>query len=839
MAHAPRPHKRASIVELERVVGQAGVDDAALHEVSAELRHRSTDRAARLSDRVHGLMADKGRRADDPPLAGPRPARAPGRPPKSRGASADPSEPPARPRADTTPRVDLDPRVASPGRTPPGGVEALLSCWTAYEALTPQTYRRESDLAAGDSRRVVRTDRGALPWPSGRSIPNHQLFYQVPLGAIPMGPATDALVRAFGEPLEAPSRAQEKALIAVVLVDRDGVPLAEDAVAVSSFAWALPHALAGRLDRLGAWTRVEAALLDALRDALLRHDEEGRALPLDAERLDAAQRWLVAQLGLPDGLAEPCGFALRVLHRFKSTTPPETPLLNSFFLRDLSRAAEHVRAGTAPTGLRAYLGMDRPKNVRDLLASEAAREEAVAPRRIPPARWPAPGGHPLVLLQQAAVNLARDEADEVGMFAVNGPPGTGKTTLLRDIVAGSVLDRARAMAAFDDPERAFTPSGENLGFGGSAFLHLHRLDPSLKGHEIVVASSNNNAVENVSRELPRTSTMGRDAATVGYLRTLSDALGARPNGSEGAAGEGTWGLVAAVLGKATNRAAFAGTFWWDKEVGLKAYLDAVRGRDTTIEEQGEDGCRVRRQPRIVAAEAPPTPAEAKRNWASARRRFAELLRDVDAELAEIEEVRQAGLEVGRCEEAAKAAADRLSDLQRAEQGLATALRERQEAEAGGAGDPRRRGAKAVRRTTRPDPGVLARLFRVRLARAWTQERSRARRRGVRGRARPGDGGGAHARGDGGRPVGCGGDPPGRAGGGRGPGAGEGASADRRPGEDEARETAWWMRPSSPAGTRPGTPPRLGCPTRCTASARRCSWRPWPCTGRSSTWRRRR
>ena len=98
-----------------------------------------------------------------------------------------------------------------------------------------------------------------------------------------MGPATDALVRAFGEPVEAPSRAQEKALIAVVLVDRDGVPLAEDAVAVSSFAWALPHALAGRLDRLGAWTRVEAALLDALRDVLLRHDEEGRALPLDAE----------------------------------------------------------------------------------------------------------------------------------------------------------------------------------------------------------------------------------------------------------------------------------------------------------------------------------------------------------------------------------------------------------------------------------------------------------------------------------------------------------------------------------------------------------------------------
>jgi len=69
-------------------------------------------------------------------------------------------------------------------------------------------------------------------------------------------------------------------------------------------------------------------------------------------------------------------------------------------------------------------------------------------------------------LQQAAVNLMRSElAGREGTVAVNGPPGTGKTTLLRDIVAACVLDRALVMAAFDDPEKAFTPSGQRISAG--------------------------------------------------------------------------------------------------------------------------------------------------------------------------------------------------------------------------------------------------------------------------------------------------------------------------------------------------------------------------------------
>jgi MoxR-like ATPase len=57
-----------------------------------------------------------------------------------------------------------------------------------------------------------------------------------------------------------------------------------------------------------------------------------------------------------------------------------------------------------------------------------------------------------VLLQQAAVNRARSELKGEGIFAVNGPPGTGKTTLFRDLVAACVVDRALAMTSFDNPQ---------------------------------------------------------------------------------------------------------------------------------------------------------------------------------------------------------------------------------------------------------------------------------------------------------------------------------------------------------------------------------------------------
>lgn len=658
-----RPYFNYSISQLEELF-ERKADPDFLKALDFELSLRTTNRAAKLRSRVAQVLQTLSIKPENAVGAGGYTSST------DHSISAVPfSEKPgwrtnltqgqseALKSTTAPPPMDLGELPSIPIPQSANQPEAILAAWTALEALSPQTYRRPEDLASGDRSCVANLSADRLPWEIGeRSRPKRQLYYQIMLGAIPMGCATEELVKAFGEDEERGSPAREKAAIAAVLVDKNGVLVEENGIAVSSFAWALPLALKQRLGAVGAWPKVEPEIIERLNDILRRTDEEGAPIPLDLPTIEKAHRWLAMQFGLPDELVEAPTFALRVYHYFKARNPPETTLLNSFFLGDLARGSSRISQGNGPTGFQQYLGIVKPTQTVDLLVDHAALEKAVAPAMMPAARWPSPAGHPLVLLQQAAVNLARSQlAGDEGVIAVNGPPGTGKTTLLRDIVAACVLDRALAMAAFDDPQMAFTPSGEIVSAGDKAYFHLYSVAPSLKGHEILVASSNNKAVENVSRELPATKAVGRPLEELSYFRTVSDlvhgprdGINAEEDGRAVPDPVETWGLIAAVLGNAKNRAAFQQSFWWHDDRGFRLYLKAAKGDPVVREINDPNTGKIveRRTPSVVLSEKPPTPEVAKGNWRRAKERLLTLKREIDAELKALEGVRKLCLHVG-------------------------------------------------------------------------------------------------------------------------------------------------------------------------------------------------
>ena len=87
-------------------------------------------------------------------------------------------------------------------------------------------------------------------------------------------------------------------------------------------------------------------------------------------------------------------------------------------------------------------------------------------------------------------------------------------------------------------------------------------NPKLTGFEIVVASSNNGAVENVSKEIPGPKGIDgqwRDAAAV-------------VNYFSQTAGHDAWAMVAARLGNRANRAAFARDFSFNSDLSMRNVL---------------------------------------------------------------------------------------------------------------------------------------------------------------------------------------------------------------------------------------------------------------------------
>ncbi len=233
--------------------------------------------------------------------------------------------------------------------------------------------------------------------------------------------------------------------------------------------------------------------------------------------------------------------------------------LNSFYLNDIEKLINEVKSNNYGKAFKDFVLQDDNIKRIDIENDTKEIEHTLEPSSIPMGKWPSKYG--LSLMQQVAVNTALKELGNSrgGVFSVNGPPGTGKTTLLRDVISNIIVNRAKELAEYENPKDVFKKSNDCIKIktkkGSEIFYHPYILDENLKEYGITIVSNNNNAVKNISNELPALKAIENFGEYLGadYFRDTSN----RVLEIE------TWGgLISATLGKKANCSEFVKDFWW-------------------------------------------------------------------------------------------------------------------------------------------------------------------------------------------------------------------------------------------------------------------------------------
>lgn len=446
----------------------------------------------------------------------------------------------------------------------------VIEFWRAVEMFSPPAIpgarpaQRVFDIEAG----------GPLPWNPGHPVQAAGLTkdqawrHTVFVGLYPREAVFSALKDVFPPATDSyEERPSGQSALLGFAVSEDGI-LLENSAVLSACAWATARGTdpgpetAGWLD---GFADIQRGFALGLEETLLGRTEEQREqVVLDWSVLDECREGAIAALGVDDVLPVA---GIRVSSEIvarRSADTVEHDFLNSFIADDLARVAAAVGVGDVGAALRDYLRPGTELDVDGRIDVRARLDEvrrATGPDRLPSGRWPASPDRPLALGQQLAVDEAIAMPRAGGhLFAVNGPPGTGKTTMLRDLLAALVTERAEQLAALTDPAEAFEAEPE--GWETTSYRRvIHRLRPELTGFELVLASSNNGAVENVTLEIPSSEAVDAPwrerAEGVDYFPALAGRAM-----SAGHSTSGAWGLVAARLGNSRNRKDFVNAVWW-------------------------------------------------------------------------------------------------------------------------------------------------------------------------------------------------------------------------------------------------------------------------------------
>jgi hypothetical protein len=160
---------------------------------------------------------------------------------------------------------------------------------------------------------VARFDRD-LPWErAGGGWNSRRLYFQIVLGSSEVEPAFHLLLQRFSDTRPEQPSVRGETPLAIVVVDRNGRPIADECAVVSSFGWGLPRALYDDPSALRDWPQHEERLNQTLHNRLVVPGSDGTIGPLSRNALADASNWLLGELRLPPGLVHSPTFAIRTV----------------------------------------------------------------------------------------------------------------------------------------------------------------------------------------------------------------------------------------------------------------------------------------------------------------------------------------------------------------------------------------------------------------------------------------------------------------------------------------------------------------------------------------------